>query len=854
MRLFIILSLSLAFLTSSKAQLPENLAYFLPSDARYNSDIPSPSDYLGYDIGFGRHASHDELLGYMRLVAEKSNRIHLQQYGKSHEGRPLLCLTISSPENLKNKKDIIEQRKALTEAAGSKPAASLPAVVYMGYSIHGNETSGSNAAFLVTWYLAACESKSLKEQLDNTVILLDPCFNPDGMQRFSSWVNSRKSYSMVSDPSADEYNEHWPGGRTNHYLFDLNRDWLVAQQPESPGRVDIFQEWVPNVLTDHHEMGTSSTFFFQPGVPSRVNPVTPARNQELTAAIGRYHAKFLSEKGILFYSEENYDDFYYGKGSSYPDVNGCIGILFEQASSRGSVQETRNGLLTFAYTVRNQVITSMSTLEATYQMRKELNQYTREFYQTGLEQSKSDPIKAYVFQAGPENYEGQEFLRVLLRNKVNVYKLKNALRIDGVEYLPTEAYMVPTNQTRYRLVRTVFERPTEFPDSVFYDISAWTLPDAFGLQWGAHSGKLTLGDQVDRAPEEFDIAKIPATDKGLYAYLIPPEPYMLPKVLNTLLQDGIRVRLASKPFGMEGKEYPAGTLIIPVDRQQDNVSRIQQILESAPSMGVPVYSCTTGQTESGPDLGSNNMLSVRKSSVLIVTGSGTSPTDVGEAWHLLDHRYGIPCTLVEAGRFSRVDLSKYNVVILANSSPGSLSSDKLNSFVTNGGTVVGTGNALRWLDRKGLAHLDLKSPNSGKKARDYIRKSYAGRREDAAAKRMPGSIFEATLDLSHPLFYGYSRDKLPMFLKNTLYIEPAQNPYASPAVFTEDPLLAGYIHPGQKEIVGKSAAVVVCGLGRGKVICFAGNPNFRGFWYGTNRMFANAVLFGNLIGWDAVEK
>ncbi|MEZ4919436.1 MAG: M14 family zinc carboxypeptidase [Saprospiraceae bacterium] len=836
---------------SSSAQLPEGLAYYLPADAMYNNEIPSPSEFLGYDIGFGRHASHDELIAYMSLLAQASDRIEIQYYGKSHEGRRLACLLISSPENLENKTAIMQQRQQMIQP-GQAADSGLPGVVYMGYSIHGNETSGSNAAFLFAWYLAACESEALQNQLKHTVVLLDPCFNPDGMQRFSSWINSHKSMSTVSDPAADEYHEPWPGGRTNHYWFDLNRDWLVAQQPESPGRVEIFQNWLPNVLTDHHEMGTNSTFFFQPGVPSRVNPITPLENQELTAKIGTYHARYFSEKNILFYSGENYDDFYYGKGSSYPDANGSIGILFEQASSRGTVQDSKNGPLHFAYTVRNQVISSFSTLDAVSSMRTELNEYTRSFYHNAIKEAEKDPVQAYVFEAAADNQAAREFIQILLRNRVEVHRIKSSQTLQGHNYDKTEAFAVPTRQIRYKLVRTIFERPTAFPDSVFYDISAWTLPDAFGLNWSPANARISLGERLKSAPGLQVKSQVKPGDSAPYAYLIPPEPYLLPKFIYQLQQIGTRLDVATKPFTSEGRDFPAGTVILPMDRQPADRDAMQRILRAAPEMGVSVYPTSTGQTSKGPDLGSNNMLNLRMPSILIVTGPGMPPTDVGEAWHLLDQRYGIPCTLMASDRLRNANLSQYNVIILADGSPGSLPSEKIRGFVQDGGTVVATGSALQWLSNRGLTNLKFRNASSPYSRN--TRRVYAQRNEDAGALRLPGSIFEASLDLSHPICYGYQRTQLPIFLSDTIFIETAENPYATPAVFTEAPLLAGYIHPGHKQLVGGSAAIVACGIGSGRIICFAGNPNFRGFWYGTNRMFANAVFFGNLIGWNAVEK
>ena len=356
------------------------LNYFLP-EINYDKNIPSPESFLGYQVGEW-HVSHDRLAAYMKEVARLSNRVKIEEYARTHENRPLLLLTITSESNQKNIEKIRKAHTYLSDPNISEGIniENMPAVVYQGYSVHGNEASGSNAALLMAYYLAAGKGKEIEKLLNEVVILLDPCLNPDGLNRFASWVNTHKSKNLIGDPASRELNEAWPGGRTNHYWFDLNRDWLLTQHPESQGRIKIFHNWKPNILTDHHEMGSESTFFFQPGIPTRTNPLTPEKNQELTKKIAGFHAKALDEIGSLYYTEESFDDFYYGKGSTYPDINGCVGILFEQASARGHLHETKNGDLSFPFAIRNQVKTSLSTLEAAKNLRKELLSFQRNFY------------------------------------------------------------------------------------------------------------------------------------------------------------------------------------------------------------------------------------------------------------------------------------------------------------------------------------------------------------------------------------------------------------------------------------------------------------------------------------------
>lgn len=833
------------------SQVKPTLDYYLPK-INFNPAISTPASYLGYEVG-EQHVSHDQLAGYMRELDRVSDRISLQVYGRSHEGRPMLCLFITDPANHARLEETKNTRNQIVDPAqsGKIDLKNLPAVNYMGYSIHGNEASGSNASMLVAYYLAAAQNPEVEQLLKNTVILLDPCFNPDGLQRFSSWVNSRRSRHGSTDPVGDEFNEPWPRGRYNHYWFDLNRDWLVGQQPESIGRIALFQEWHPNVLTDHHEMGSNSTFFFQPGVPTRVNPLTPARNQELTAKIATFHARLLSENRVQFFTGENFDDFYYGKGSTYPDVQGSIGILFEQASSRGSAQETDNGLLTFPYSVKNQVLASLSTLKAVGEMRVELNEYLRDFYKTALEESRKDEVRGYLF-ADNRDLPGRQLLRLLMSHRIEVRNIVENATVGGETFSSGNAFWVPNEQPQYRLAKAIFERQTTFQDSIFYDISAWTLPDAFGVKWAAVRAKEFNPQWVSKQngvglTSRYGVSRI---GQPAYAYVVGAVGYEVPKVLAQLLKEDIRVKVAIKPFEADGQKFAAGSLVIPSEKQPLDETALLERMNNL-SVELPVFPIANGLTTSGPDIGSGNFPVVRPPKVLMLTGEGVNPEAAGEIWYLLDTRYDLPLTMMNVERLSEVNLLKYNVLVLPDGTYNKMSSaDKIREFANNGGTIVALGGALRWLKNANLVTLEFRNATYDPTGR----RPYEMYDEDRGARRMAGAIFEAELDLSHPICFGYERPYLPIFLGDTIFVEPTKNPYSTPAVFSKDPLLAGYIHLKQRPLVASSAAITVGGTGKGRTICFAGNPNFRAFWYGTNRLFANAIFFGNLVSGETVEK
>ncbi|HRX92774.1 MAG TPA: M14 family metallopeptidase, partial [Chitinophagaceae bacterium] len=433
----------------------QDLGYYLPANTSYNPSIPKPKDIIYHEVGEW-HITHDRLVNYMKAVAAAApERVKLETMGFTYESRPQVLLIITSPSNHKKLEEIRQQHILLSDPSRSSSVNidNMPIVVWIGHSIHGNEPSGANASLLTAYYLAAAQGKYIDDLLEHVVILFDPSFNPDGLQRFSTWANQHKSKNLVADPASREFNEVWPGGRYNHYWCDINRDWLPAVHPESQHRLEWFHRWKPNILTDHHEQGSNATFFFQPGVPSRVNPLTPEKNQQLTEKLAAFHAHSLDSIGSLYFTKENYDDFYYGKGSTYPDINGCIGILFEQASSRGHARETSNGLLTFPFTIRNQFVTALSTLEGARVLRKEFLAWQREFYKNA--ESNSGSVNGYVFGDKYDEARTNLFIKMLLRHQIQVNELGDDWK-NG-EFEKGKSYAVSLKQPQSTLIKAIFE-------------------------------------------------------------------------------------------------------------------------------------------------------------------------------------------------------------------------------------------------------------------------------------------------------------------------------------------------------------------------------------------------------------
>ena len=458
------------------------LDYYLGDLSEYNKSIPTPSSVIGHEVG-EFHISHDKLSHYVQEISRASNRVKLVNRGKSYENRTSWLMIITSESNHSRLEEIRKQHLELSNSKNKDiDVSNMPIVVYQGFSVHGDEPSGSNASLPLMYHLLASNSQETIELLENTIILLDPSFNPDGLQRFSQWANSNKNQSLTADPNDREYNQYWPRGRTNHYWFDLNRDMLPNQLVETNAKVKTFTEWLPNILTDHHEMGTNSSFFFQPGVPERKNPLISDLNQALTREIGTYHEKALNSIGSLYYSEEDYDDFFFGKASTYPDANGSIGILFEQGSSRGHIQESVNGILTFPFTIRNQLTAAFSTLEAAKNMRVKLLNYMKDFYdnQIELNPKSSDNI---VFGKLKDESTVYHLADLLNSHKIKFNKISEDVVLNGKKYTKDNSFIIPMNQPKRTLINAMFYTQTEFKDSLFYDVSAWTFPLAFNVNY-----------------------------------------------------------------------------------------------------------------------------------------------------------------------------------------------------------------------------------------------------------------------------------------------------------------------------------------------------------------------------------
>lgn len=827
----------------------EKPGYFLPDDVSYDQNIPTPEEFFGQQLGEW-HLTYDQVLYYVKEIARISDRAVLQEYARSHENRPLVHLIFTSPGNHKN----LDELKALhlqhadpTENLSDK---GVPLVITLGYGVHGNESSATNASVLTAYYLAAAQAEKIDEMLEKSIILVDPCLNPDGFTRHSTWANMHQSEMANGDSNSRQFNEVWPGGRTNHYWFDLNRDYLLLVHPESIGRVAGFYEWLPNIVTDHHEMGANSTFFFQPGVPSRNNPLTPQNNYVLTHEIAAYHARFLDEIGTTYYSEEQFDDYYLGKGSSYPDINSSVGILFEQAGFRGRVRQTSNGMRKLSYGIRNQFAVTLSTLEAAMDLRDELLEHQQGFYVEALQLSKKDEIKAYVFGDENDKLKSQFFANFLQKHQIEVFKNTVGKNINGHTFLPGSSYIVPTAQKQYRLVKAMFDDVATFTDSTFYDVSTWTFPYTFNVPTEEISSLKNLDLSEPFVPGKISGKVIGGKSK--LAYLFKWDEYTAPAALYHIQNAGLLTKVASEKFsydvGGETINFSYGTILIPVNDQALASDQIFRIVENvAKETGIDFYALQTGLSPKGIDLGSRSFVKLDKPNALLFVGGTTSSRDAGEIWHLFDQRYHMPLTLAETNDLRNINLTKYNTVILPGGNYREFSDSevqKLKDWVSAGGTLIAYRDAAAWAGRNKLGRTKLKPTE---KPDTTLVSKYSEREKEYNRNTISGAIFNTKMDISHPLCWGYLNDELPVFKTGTGAAETLGTRHAEPVRFSDKPFLSGFVSAKNLERIANAPVVSVQEIGLGKIISYHESMTFRGIWLGTNKLFANGIFFGPIV-------
>lgn len=813
--------------------------YFYENYQPFDKGIPSPEDFLGYGIG-EHHTRHDLIVAYMEKLAQLSEKATLTEYGRTHEGRKLVMLTVTTPENFSNMEDIKSQHLAFTDPSKSPTNYDeVPVFINLGYNVHGNEPSSSEAALLMAYTLVASQTPEVLNYLENAVIFIDPTINPDGRDRHTQWANTYQGSPEVADPQDAEHNEYWPGGRTNHYWFDLNRDWLLAVNPESRGKLKWFHNWYPNVVTDFHEMGTQSTYFFEPMKPNASqDPIMPKENYEdLNTLFGNAFAKSLDSIGSLYFTKEVFDGTYPGYGSSYPDLQGGLALLFEQASSRGHRQTTAFGEITFAFTIRNQYVSSIATVETAVSNKAYLRKYQQNFFKSALTNASNSKIRGYSFGDPKDVNRTKAFIDKLLLHQIEVYE-------DG------DRFVVPTDQPQYRMVQTMFETYDKYRDSVYYDASAWSLTNFYNMK-SKPVNKVSLTNEITSTDGLINITPI---NKTAYAYILDWDDYNAPAALRYMQDKGLVASISSKPFTVEYKAekklFNYGAVMIPVSLQDQSSDEVFEIVKKAKEKyEVPVVDVTTGFNLDGVDLGSRNISPIKETKAAMLIGEGVRSYDAGEVWHLLDTRVHMPITKIPMRNLNKADLNKYTTLVMVSGkyNLNDKQLQKIKDWVSGGNTLITLGTASEWAIKEELVKEELTTYPKDSTA-VVSRKPYVDSPENLGKENIGGIIVKADIDRTHPLGFGFVDDQIPVYKNNTVWLKPSKNAYSTVVKYAENPHIDGFItEKNMEKYLKPSASLIVSKVGSGRVVMFADNPNFRGSWYGTNRLFLNALFLGDKI-------
>jgi hypothetical protein len=814
-------------------------------------EVPSPEQVLGHAMG-ERFTDHAGVVRYMEaLAAAVPSMARLQQYGESVEGRRLVQLVIARPDHLARLEEIMAANRLLvnpgTPAARAREVAAVnPAVVFFSYGVHGNESSSSEAAMWTAWDLVR-GAPELGGVLDSVVLVLDPVANPDGRDRYVNWFRQAVGATPNPDPEAREHWEPWPGGRVNHYLFDLNRDWAWATQPETQARLATWGVWNPQVHVDFHEMGYATNYFFFPAA-APINPMYPPHMLDWGMYFGAANARAFDEQGWTYYTGEGFDLFYPGYGDSWPSLLGTIGMTYEQAGSGRAglvIRQPDGQLLTLRQRATQHRTAGNATLRAAAARRGALLEDFVRFHQT-MGEGLPD-----ILVVPSDDGRTDALLDLLRRQGIQVEQAGRSFRADATPHygfgsrreFPAGTLIVRARQPRGRLAVTLLQPETVLDATHSYDISAWSLPFAYGVE--AHT--------VRRAP---DAAWSPAAPQPR-AGTAPPAPnaYGLlaePRFDNwtpviRYLRDGGRVRVLERPFTLEGRSWPAGTLFFQRQGVDDFADKVRAA--GVDRIGVPVHS---GRVTAGNDLGTGRSVNLTLPKVGLIAGEGVSATAVGAHWFFLEQTLGLPHSQLTPDRIASADLSEFDVIIapdMGRTTLGERGTTALRQWVQRGGTLIATGSAARGV---GATIADIKLREAPKESEESrLERALRGREDrqlDRWVDQVPGAILTVQLDAAHPLAFGVGvagdPQKLFVLHSGAQVFEPAPEFETVGFFRSELQRVSGMISEKNIEHLQRGSWLAMKRMEQGKVILFIDDPLFRHFWYSAFQAYANAVLVG----------
>ncbi len=864
------LCLGITAMAWGQPQVVDAQRFDLESNLPMNNSITSPKDFLGYELG-QNFTGYAHVVSYFKQLSNESSRVIYNEYGKTYEDRPLINLVISSEENIQNIDQIQETHLKLLNASSSEAQSILddqPVFTSFSYNIHGNEASSTEAAMQVAYRMAAATDSETMDVLKNSVIIMYICINPDGRDRYVYWYKSMKRIKRPGvEPKDLEHFESWPGGRTNHYWFDLNRDWIWGVHPESRGHTGEYQKWMPQVHVDYHEQGYNSNYFTMPGTTPR-NKLLPDSYESWSKVFGDANVAQFDKHQINYFTRDAFDFFYPGYGSSWPSVMGAIGMLTEQGghSAGGRIVETNDGYhLTLRQRIFDHYTTSIATIKASANNRKELLQYS---YDAWKPSNSKTSTKAYFFSN--EMYSS-EVVNVLKRNGVKVYQADNNFQVGSAKdyrtgkttkkTLPKGTYIVPTDQPRALFINSIMERNMAIEDSVMYDMATWSAPIAYNLEaWstsGSYSANMT-------EVEDLLVSKGEVVNSGAgYAYVIDWSQRDAPKALAKLWAKKYNVRSAEEPFSDGTMSFSSGSLIILKGRNREKAAVIDSDIEMiAKEAGVKIVGFNSGRMQTGQDLANSGNRPVKQPRIAIMVDPPFSSYTSGQIYFLFDWITELPIERIrttaleqtslpkQGFRFGGADLKDLDVLILPGGGStlkalfGEDQQKQLKDWVQNGGTIIATESAAPFFTKENSKILEVEmkqSPKDSSDQRNYLK--YADREDYFGKRRVPGSAMNSIIDTTNPLAFGLKSKLYSLRFGNNV-LKPSDK-FQTVGYYEKDPsklLVAGYASNENLNHIAGQAFAGVAPLGQGKIVYLIDNTQYRMFWLGPSRMMQNAAM------------
>jgi hypothetical protein len=807
-------------------------------------NLQSPEQYLGYKIGI-RYTRHHKVVEYFRYVAQqRPDMVKIEKYGETNEGRDLILAYITSPENLQRIESIRTNNLNIAGLGNAKGSTdNAPGLVWLSYNVHGNETSSSEAALMTIYSLVDPAFAPAKEWLKNTVVIMDPCINPDGRDRYVNWFNSMVGKQYNPDPAAREHSEPWPGGRSNHYNFDLNRDWAWQTQIESQQRVRRYNQWMPQVHVDFHEQGINGPYYFAPAAAPYHEVITDWQ-KEFQLLIGKNNASYFDKYNWLFYTKERYDLLYPSYGDTYPIYNGAIGMTYEQAGGgRAGLGIIDNALdtLTLVSRATHHYTTGLSTIETASRNRQKMLDEYKKFFEDGRS-GKIGEYKTYVLTAKDEN-KIKALIKLFEQNGIEYGTLSNK-NFRGYNYLTgkddafaDEGFHIAVSayQSRAVMAKVLLEPKTVVADSNTYDITAWSVPYAYGVKGYAVKEKLDVTPGWKAGAAITDVS-------STYGILMPYTSLNAAKAVAYLLQHNIKVRFTEKPFTIQGKTYAPGTLIILKTSNPSDWNAVAN--EACRKFNIQGVAVQSGFVDKGTDFGSPDVKVINSAlKVALLSGEQTSSLGAGEVWHFFEKELDYPITLINVADLGRVNLRNFNVLIVPDGNYRSLTdkatTDKLKDFVRAGGKLIAIDNAVATM-ANGDWGIKMKEDKSDDKGEYTSLKKYGDREERGLSSSIPGSIYKIDLDNSHPLAFGYP-DYYFSLKKDGDVFEFLKDGW-NVGILKKDAYVAGFVGSKIKNKIKDGLMFGVQNMGGGSVVYFIENPLFRNFWENGKLIFSNAVF------------